>query len=197
MNLKSPVCRPPFGKILAVLLLLLALFGLAVADCFRMDADGQALRDALKRGSGASSSRVFQGAVGPVLLAASRLGLRFADDVPAEAHRGVSALRGARVSVDHLENRIPPQRQAEMIREADRVMNDLGWERLVCVRESDTLVVVYLDATQQRGTTVQTRLAVLDSDQLVIVSARIRLQPLLDLGIDAMNRELAANDVPR
>jgi len=183
---------PGSGKILAVLVVLMALLALAVADCFRMDSDGQSLRDALKRSSGTSFGRVFQGGVGPVLLATARMGLHFLDDVPDEARRAATSVRTARVSVDRVEGRISPERYADMIAEADRTMTARGWERLTCVREADTLVVVYIDPDASRGSTVQTRLAVLESDQLVVVSARLRLQPLIDLGLDAMNHELAA-----
>lgn len=191
---------PPFlparsrsnGKILVVVLILVGLFGLAVADCFRMDADGRALRDALKRGSHASFSRVFQGGAGPVLLGMARVGLRFADDLPGEARRGAASVRSARVSVDRVEGRLNRGRLPQMMAEADRVMTGRGWERLVCVRESGTLVLVYIDASSKGGSTVPTRLAVLESEQLVVVSAKLRLQPLIDLGLDAMNQELEA-----
>lgn len=193
MKNASPTSRQSAGKILVFLLVLLALFALAVADCFRMDADGRALRDALKRGSGASFSRVFQGGVGPVLLMATRLGLRFVDDLPPEARRAATSVRAARVSVDQIEGRVRPEQYPEMIQEADRAMAKRGWERLACVRESETLVMVYIDPGARRGSTVQTRVAVLESDHLVVVSAKLRLQPLIDLGIDTMNHELAGN----
>lgn len=180
------------AKILALLLVLLGLFGLAVADCFRMDGDGRALRDALKRDSTTSFSRVFQGAVGPVITTLTRCGLRFVDDIPEEALRGAAAVRSARVSVERVKGRLDPRQLPQMTEAADRAMTERDWERLVCVGERSTLVLVYIDSSSQRGSTVQTLVAILESEHLVVVSARLKLRPLLDLGLDAMNLELSA-----
>ncbi|MCB1128433.1 MAG: hypothetical protein KDM81_18200 [Verrucomicrobiae bacterium] len=186
--------RADAGSIILALLLLLALAAAwAVVDCLRMDRDGRALREAVIKQAGVDCARQFQAGVGPVLLGGARLGLRFLPDLPPQARRALDALRGARVSVDRIEGRIATDRLGGILRAADRTMDGRGWDRLAGIVDGDTLVVVYVERGLRRGTTMQTRVAVIESEQLIVVSARADLEPLVELAFEQMNAELAAH----
>lgn len=179
--------------LIALILLVVLAAACAVLDCLRMDRDGQALRDAMKEKAGVEFSCQFQAGAGPVLLGGARLGLRFLPDLPPPARRALSALRGARVSVDRSEGRLAAANLPGMLRAADHTMEERGWDRLAGVIEGDTLVAVYVERNVRRGTTVQTRVAVIESDQLVVVSAKADLEPLVELALEQMKSELATH----
>lgn len=186
----SSSSRAESGKVLLVILALTSLLVWSVGDCFWMDGDGQALRKAMVTSSGATFHRQFQAAVGPVLLGATRFGLSFVADLPPEARRVIGAVKSARVSVSRVEGTVGRTDFSKMLQATDRVMNRRGWERIVGVLDGDALVVIYVDPSPGWGGTVKIRLGVLESEQLVIVSTKAKLKPVVEVAIQAMQDEL-------
>jgi hypothetical protein len=109
-------------------------------------------------------------------MALARIGGSFLP-IPSEAQVALDTLRGASVGVYRAE---PHGRGRELLEAADRSLTARGWERTVGVIDGEQVVGVYVprDLTSPR----KMRVAVLvqSSDQLVLVTARANLNPLLD-----------------
>jgi hypothetical protein len=185
-----PLIHPPARHgwlwfVLAVILIpLIPIGGLAlgVASYFRLSSDTRALRNELTKASGAEWRKQIGLNVGSLTLGAVRGGLSFAklDPKAQEVLRVVRGVEGVEVGVYELNSESKPTDSAAMLTVADTVMSARGWERVVGVLDGETMVSVFLPARMPSVSRMKCCVVVLDGRQLVLVSARADLKPLLE-----------------
>ena len=169
---------------LAVILIpLIPLGGLAlgVASYFHLSSDTRALRNELKRASGAKWRQKIALNIGSMTLGAVRGGLSFAklDPKAQEALQAARGVEGVEVGVYELTSESSAPDRAAMFAVAENVMSARGWERTVGVLDSEQMVGVFLPAAIASMSRMKCCVVVFNDRQLVVVSARADLQPLL------------------
>ena len=185
-----PLNRPPTDRrwlwvLLVVLLIpLIPLGGLAlgVASYFHLSSDTRALRNELTQASGTKWRKQIGLNVGSITLGVVRGGLSFAklDPKAHEVLRAARGLDGVEVGLYELNSGSRAPDRAAMFTVADKVMGDRGWERVVGVLNGDQMVGVFLPAGITSSNRMKCCVVVLDGRQLVLVSARADLKPLLE-----------------
>ncbi|MEZ5277349.1 MAG: hypothetical protein R3F07_13285 [Opitutaceae bacterium] len=153
----------------------------AVSRIFRVDRNAARLRDDFVQSVNASVSCQVQFNLGPAVLAPARLILGLVEEVPPEARLAISAARRASVGVytiDCAGGSVDPD---ALFDSATRKMDARAWSRIVAVRDGDESVMIYLPREWSADDEVNLCIAVCDGQELVLVSARIRTEPLLAL----------------
>lgn len=187
MNPPASVPRParpsPAGRQRIALTLGLAL-GLVLITgpgCSRSQSDVTQAHDSLRASLPGEWQTCIQVTVGPALLGLARAGLSFTDAEP-EARTALRAVRGLKVSMHQRIGRAPAR--ATLLQEADRAMKSRGWNRVVGVIDGDELVAVYAPADDPPPTRLPLCVLVFDGQELVLVSARSNLEPLVSLALE-------------
>jgi hypothetical protein len=173
---------PHLAHFLAAILAVTSLSG-----CLRMSSDAQALRDSVMNHAQGQWEERFSLGVGPVTLGLARLGLRWVDLDP-EARLAVDSIKGADVGVYHCSQRQAASSFARVLEDADRVMRPRGWERIVTVQHRQELVMIYLPAQIQSVREVKICGLTQQGGDLVVASARSKLEPLLELAARQTNK---------
>lgn len=187
----SPPCpagsrpaRPRWGWKRVVLLILgsgLA-FGLAgtVALAISLWPGGEvrALRQAVAGELNQAVEPRFTFGVGRLILGIARVVTLLAPVEP-EARTALSALRGADVSVATLATSPSPAECRALLETAGDVMERRGWQRLVGVLDGRSTVGVYVPQNLKSPRDVRVAVLAVDGTDLVTVTARADLQPLL------------------
>lgn len=167
------------GVLLVLFLITPVLLVLGVTSYFRLSSDTQALRGTLVEASQAKWQPQFSLNLGSLTCGAIRSGLSCLPLEP-EARAAVQAIRRAEVSLLRLAPGAKPADHAAMLEAADAAMSRRGWDRVVGVREGDELVAVYVPAKTTSFRRMESCVVVLAGEQLIVVSARANLQPLLN-----------------
>lgn len=172
-----------WGYALATLAGLFLLLVLALALSLLPGGETRAIRQAVLSATPGEWDRQFELGIGrfPVLLA--KAALAFAPLEP-EVRAGIRSFKGADVAVFHRRSDsrgTSDAGQADLLTQVDTLMIDRGWERVVGVRDGTDTVGIFLP--RDLGSLRRTRvcLFVLDGSDLVIVSARLNLEPLVGL----------------
>ncbi len=189
MNLPSdiPATRRParrlwlWGLLAAPLLVLIAL-AVMVADCFRLAPEARTLRDELMLSSGAEWQRAIVLNANALTVGVIRAGLSCVRLDP-EARAAVQSVGNAGVGVYKLASDGPPPDRAVMLAAADSAMAARGWERAVGVIDGHDLVAVYLPEKDISARRLKCCVLVFDRKEMVLVSARGNLEPLLKLAL--------------
>lgn len=180
--IRQPARHRWLWLVLVVLLVpLLAVGGLVlgVASYFRQSSDMRGLRKALAQASDVEWRQHIGLNVGSVTLGLARAGLSFAPLEP-EARTAIRTVRGVEVGIYELATGSKSPDRVAMLAAADRAMNSRGWERVVGVLEKKEMVGVYLPTQLGSVHRVKACVVVFDGRQMVVVSARADLEPLLD-----------------
>lgn len=156
------------------------LVALGVWSCIRVGGDARALRSAALRASGQRWDRQVEVSAGPVLLGLARLGIGFAP-VERDARLALDAIRRAEVAVFKSRHRGATDSGMPVLQAADTTMTRRGWERLVGVVNHDATVAVYVPRDNRSDEWLEACVLVLNDENLVIVSGRTELMPLLEL----------------
>ncbi len=160
--------------------LLLALFSFGLTGCSNMGRDAEALRDSLMNTAAAQWDKEVEIGVGAITLSLARAGLSFVD-LDADARAALDAVRGAEVGVYRLQSGrrrlAPPAPPAA----AEEPMTARGWDRLVIVLGRHELVAIYVPKEIKSPRHMKVCLAVLNEQELVVVSAESNLEPLLEM----------------
>jgi hypothetical protein len=159
-------------------LVALAVLALGVASCLHLSADTRALRKGVTEASGDVWRQKIGLNFGWGTLGAVRTGLAFAP-LDAEARAAVQAVRGVEVGIFELQPGAQSPDRAAMLAAADKKLHARGWERLVGVLDGENLVGVYLPAQEISGRRMKCCVLVLDGRQMIVVSAKVDLDPLL------------------
>ena len=182
-----PLIRPPAAKQgwlwvgLAVLLLPFVVLGvivLGVASYFHLSSDMRSLRNGLMEASGGEWRQQIGLNIGGVTMGAIRTGFSFAP-LDARARAAVQTVRGAEVGIYKLVSGTKSPNCASMLTVADKVLNARGWERVVGVMDGEDLVGVYIPAKTISTGRVKCCVMVFDGRQMVLVSAKADVEPLL------------------
>ena len=185
--LASSAVSPPLrlgvragGVVLVLVFCLTLLCAIGIASCFRLSSAPRALRRSVMESVPGQWDKRFAVNVGGFTLGFVRFGSRFFN-LPPEPKAALEALRGAEVGVYKLRNPPPALDYSAVFKAADDPMRRRGWERIVGVAQGGQLVAVYMP----RGIRTLKRTAccvvVLNQEDLVVVSARGNVEPLLEL----------------
>jgi len=117
--------------------------------------------------------------VGSATFGVVRTGLLFARLDP-EARAVVQAVRGVEVGIYELKPGAKVPDSVAMLAAADKVLNARGWERVVGVLEREDLVGVYVPGDAGSASKVKCCVLVFDGRQMVLVSAKADVEPLLE-----------------
>jgi hypothetical protein len=178
-----PVVRPPAKRlwlrgILVVLLLLPVVIAVEAVSCFHLSADTKALRNSLIKSSGVEWRQQIALNAGGLTLSAVRAGLSFVN-LDAGARAALQAVRGTEVGIYQLPSGAKPPDRAAMLAAADAIMTARGWDRVVGVMDGGDLVAMYLPDKTASTRRMKCCLMVFDGQEMVVVSARANLEPLL------------------
>jgi hypothetical protein len=183
----SSVVRPPakhlwFRCILAALLLLPVVIAVEVVSCFHLSSDAKALRNSLIKSSGVEWRQRIALNAGGLALSAVRAGLSFVH-LDAGARAALQSVRGAEVGVYRLPSGAKPPDRAALLIAADAAMTARGWDRVVGVMDGSDLVGVYLPKKMTSARRIICCLMVFNGQEMVVVSARANLEPLLQYAL--------------
>jgi hypothetical protein len=164
----------------AALILSIATLAVGVVRSFGLGPDSAALRDGLMKSRAASWSRQVEVGVGSLPVTLARSALNFVPLEP-EVRSALQSFRGGEVGVYQRHNTNTRVDQSKLLEAADRTMSRRGWDRIVGVGSPGELVAVYVPHDLKSPRNVRVCVVVADREQLVIVSARSNLEPILQL----------------
>lgn len=168
----------------AVLVFAMVIVG--IGSFFRLSKDARLLRDSFIESTQLAAmpwTRRLEFNVGTVTCHLVRAGLSFAP-LNAEAKAAVQALRGAEVGVYRWQAELRNVSPSTALSAADEAMRRRGWDRLVRVVKDGEVVLIYVERSAPDSARLRTCVAVLGRDQLVVVSARSNLEPLMELAFN-------------
>jgi len=157
----------------------LTVLALGVVSYLHQSSDTRALRKELTHASGASWREQIGLNIGNATFCVARAGLSFVD-MDAETRAALRTVRGVEVGIYELASGSKCPDRAAMLTGADEVMTSRGWERVVGVLEDDQMVGVYLPTDLKSLRSINACVVVLDGQQMVVVSARADLGPLVE-----------------
>jgi hypothetical protein len=184
-SMKKPrlIIKPGRSLVAAILVLILG----TASGCMQVGRDAQALRDGALSSLRAGCDQQFELGVGFVSLTAARMALQAADLDP-EVRLVLDAVRGLEVGIYRCAAKDPALRGATLMRNADAAMHPRGWERLITVLKNSELVLVYVPTQMSSSKDVKVCILTHKDGDLVLVSARSNLEPLLTLAARQANR---------
>jgi len=180
---RRPARRLWLWGLLVTPLLLLVLLAAFVANCFRLGSDARALRNELIKSSGVEWRQQIALNAGYFTLGAVRAGVSCVKLDPG-ARAAVQSIRSAGMGIYHLASGMPSPNRATMLAAADSAMTARGWERVVGVMDGHDLVAVYLPGENISARRLKCCVMVFDGKEMVLVSARGNLEPLLQYALD-------------
>lgn len=166
--------------LVAALILSLATVAMGVVRAFGLGSDSAALRDGLIKSRAASWSRQVEVGVGTLPVALARTALGFAPLEP-EIRSALKAFHGGEVGVYQRQDTNGRLNQSKLLEAADATMIRRGWDRAVGVRNPGELVAVYVPRDVKSPRNLRVCVVVANQEQLIIVSARSNLEPILEL----------------
>lgn len=170
--------------LLGLLLLItpVVLVGVGVASLFRLSRDAAFLRREVMTATDSDWNTKVQVSAGWCTLTTARTIMRFVEhEHQDEARLALSAVRRASVGVYERIGRAGEWSRERLFAETDHRMRDRGWSRLVGVVDDDATVLVYTSDDLGTGGLVDVCVAVVDGDDMVVVSTKIDADKLLEL----------------
>jgi hypothetical protein len=159
---------------LAVMIAPVLALGLGIASMLSLDSDAALLRREVSAATDSHWHSKVQVSVGWVTLGLLRTGLRFVEhEHMDEARLALSAVRRASVGVYERTGRAGDWSREKLLSHTDRVMRNRGWSRLVGVAEEGQAVLVYASDEIDSSNRLEVCVAVVDDDNLVVVSTRV------------------------
>jgi hypothetical protein len=169
----------PICFVLLLVLLLPGLCALGVASYFHLSSPSQSLRSAIMESVPGQWHRRFALHVGGLTFGLARFGSSFFH-LPPEPKAALQALRAGEVGVYRLEEPMSLPDYGAILKTADKSMRHRGWERIVGIAQGSQFVAVYAPGNL-RLKDVSCCVAVLNDQNLIVVSARGNITPLLEL----------------
>jgi hypothetical protein len=127
--------------------------------------------------------------VGGITTALVRGGSRFFK-LPPEPRAALDSLHGAEVGVYNLREEPGYVERGPILTRADKAMAARGWDRIVGVVEENNLVAVYMPHKKVSARNLRCCVVVFSGRDLVVVSARGNVEPLLALAEKHIEPEL-------
>lgn len=184
----SPGVRAGF-VVLGVMVLFLAMAVLGVAGLFRLSSETTVLRKTMMSSVAGTWDKKIAIRVGFLTTTLVRCGSRFFN-LPPEPRAALEAVHGAEVGVYHLQEEPGSVERGAILTRADKAMAARGWDRIVGVIQEHDLVAVYLPHKRVSLHNLRCCVAVFSGRDLVVVSARGNLEPLLALAEQHVEPEL-------
>src|SRR5581483_6911767 len=170
----------PLIVILAMFLLTPLLCVLGVASFFHLSSPTRALRESVMDSVPGQWDKRFAINAGPLTVGVARFVSGFIK-LPPEARAALQSVHGAEVGIYHLRGEAERVNYAGIFEVADKAMTRRGWDRIVGVAQDGQLVAVYAPRSLHSLSGVSCCVAVFEKQDLVIVSARGNIEPLLEL----------------
>jgi hypothetical protein len=168
-----------------VFLLVLSLIAIVITGFFRLSRDARCLRNSLKLAADAQAlqwDRKLELSFGALTFRVLQAGLAFAPLNP-DARAAVQSVRGAEVGIYKLHGKADLLDPFAMLAAADTAMEARGWDRLVGVANDRELVAVYVPGSTPAKGNLQACLAVMQEEQMVVVSASSNVEQFLELAL--------------
>ncbi len=167
---------------LGLLLTPLVVFGVGAISMLRLNSDAAVLRREVMAASEAKWQTKVQVSVGWVTLGAVRTGLQFiqAEHID-DARLALKAVRSASVGVYECNSRRGDLSLKQLFDQTDTVMRQRGWSRLVAVADGDKTVLIYTSDDMGSGNRIDLCLAVVDGNEMVVVSTNVDATVLAEL----------------
>jgi len=181
----APARRSYARWIIAGLVLLVApvvIVGVGVASLFRLDRNAALLRREMMTATGPGWDTKVQMSLGWCTLGTVRTALRFVSHERIDdARLALGAVRHASVGVYERNVRNTNKDARAMLADIDEAMRARGWSRLVGVVDGRETVLVYTSDAGMSGDKLDICVAVLDGQELVVVSTRVDAAALAKL----------------
>lgn len=155
------------------------LCALGLVGYVRPGAEVTCLRNSVEAALPHLQQRVCVNVGGFTFGAARLLGAAF--EIPHEPRAALQTVRGLNVAVYGPGDPITDQSMSDIIARADRAMTARKWDRAVLVREQDRMVAVYVPRNLRSPEKMRACVMVVEPANIVLVSARANLEPLLEL----------------
>lgn len=191
--------RPPSTSrafILKLLLVLIAvvmtgllLLGFAVVRTLTPGQEVRVVRNEIRDLFKTSFQSRIEISAKPWMVGLARLGLGFAPIEP-RAKTAMGAVRGADVGVYRLNSTPVREEFPTLIDTISGHLEKKDWERVVTVLDREEIVLVFSQMNGSDPTDVQVLTVVLNGEELVIVSGRGNLLPLMDLVDEQLKEHL-------
>lgn len=157
---------------------------LALVLSLRMGGEARTLRRAVFAATPDAWEPQLEIGVGRLPAWIARTGVKLADphlDLPTEALAGIASFRSADVGIYHRNASAPTASKTETLAHVDAAMTARDWEPVVSVHDGQETVLVFLPKDLHSLRDARACVFVMQKDQLVIVSARLDLDPLIGL----------------
>ncbi|MFZ5495829.1 MAG: hypothetical protein ACOZE5_10915 [Verrucomicrobiota bacterium] len=156
--------------------------GVGAASMFRLSRDAAMLRREVMAASDSDWNTKVQVSVGWCTLATARTVLRFVEHEHADdARLALSVVRRASVGVYQRVGRAGEMSRERLFAELDRRMGARGWSRMIGVLDHGETVLVYAADDIASGGRLDLCVAVVDGDDMVVVSTRVDADKLMEL----------------
>ena len=172
--------RPWLWVLLAAVLTPLIVLGAATYSYIHLDRDADVLRQQVMRGHQSDWQTTIEVSLGSATVTSLRSCLHLVrTEEMAQIRQALAAVRGASVGVYELRAGQTPTSGRFSTSDTDAAMRDRGWTRVVGVIDGGETVLIYIPADTDEPE--QVCLAVLDGRELVVVSATINPDALVEL----------------
>lgn len=172
-----------FWGLVVVLFIVIALPIYAVTSVLRMGAEALAVRDTvvpIASVSGQCDKRIELNLGGGLLGLARMIG--GIADIPYEARCALNAVHRVQVGVYYLpEVMVDARDQAAFMNRTTAVLDQRDWQRIVGVVDGGDIVGIFIPRVLEGVEDIDVCVVVLDGHDLVVVSARADLRPLIPL----------------
>jgi hypothetical protein len=166
--------------LLLVVLCVPLLCALGVASYFRLSSDTKALRRSVMNSVAGEWDTKVALNIGSLTTGLVR-GLSQLIQLPPEPRAAIDAIHNVEVGVYELHDAALPADYPAVLLSGDKTMAARGWERIVGVIEGNQCVAVYVPRKGVSARRLTCCVLVLHERDLVIVSARGNIKPLLDV----------------
>jgi hypothetical protein len=166
--------------VLGVVVLFLMMCAIGVVGAFQLGSETTVLRKTFMSSVAGNWDKKIAIRVGGITTALVRGGSRFFN-LPPEPRAALDALHGAEVGVYNLREEPGYVERGAILTRADRAMAARGWDRIVGIIQEHDLVAVYMPHKKVSARNLRCCVAVFSGRDLVVVSARGNVEPLLAL----------------
>jgi hypothetical protein len=164
-----------------IILVLSLVMGFTVTRLVRIDRATSQLRDEIVQSVDLPVRSRVQLNLGPAVLLPARFFFKFVEEIPPEARLALSAARRVSIGIYSIDTDGSGIDQNALLDSATGKMNARDWNLAVSVRDGNEAVMVYLPREWSLEDEVKVWVAVCDRSQLVLVSAGLRVEPLMQL----------------
>jgi hypothetical protein len=163
---------------------LAAVFFITLLLSFRMGGEARALRQAVLAATPGEWAPRFEFGVGRLPAWLARAGFHLAEgklNLPPEARFGIDAFRSADIGVYRRHHASSQDSSSTILAKVDSSMAAQDWESIVSVQDAQHNVRIFVPKNLSDLRATQACVFVMENDELVIVSARLNLEPLVEL----------------